>query len=92
SMTEADAGQFTAASETAEQINHLGKTTDYRLTLAYLRLRERKNAEALLLLTQAEQRDPDDQRIQRQLSELYAMNRLSRPALQAAQTLLLPTQ
>ncbi|WP_241606949.1 poly-beta-1,6 N-acetyl-D-glucosamine export porin PgaA [Rosenbergiella epipactidis] len=92
SMTEADAGQFAAASETAEQINHLGKTTDYRLTLAYLRLRERKNAEALLLLTQAKQCDPDDQRIQRQLSELYVINRLSRPALQAAHTLSLPTQ
>ncbi|WP_241649505.1 poly-beta-1,6 N-acetyl-D-glucosamine export porin PgaA [Rosenbergiella collisarenosi] len=92
SMTEADARQFTAAADTAEQIYRLGKPLDYQLVLAYLRLREQKLSEALFILTQAVQRAPADQRVQQQLAELYSINRLPRPALDAAHSLSLSTQ
>ncbi|WP_241602394.1 poly-beta-1,6 N-acetyl-D-glucosamine export porin PgaA [Rosenbergiella nectarea] len=92
SMTEADAGQYTAAADTAEQIHRLGKPLDYRLTLAYLRLREQKPSEALLLLTQAAQQAPSDRRIQQQLNDIFTLNRLSQPALEAAKSLSLPAQ
>ena len=92
SKTEADAGQFSAAADTAEQIHRLDKPIDYLLTLAYLRLREERRSEALLILTQAAQHRPADQSIQQQLSELYTINRLSRPALETAQSLSLPVQ
>jgi len=85
SMTEADAERFTAAASTAEQIKHLGKPVDYWLSLAYLRQREKKPYDALLVLTEAAQQAHNDQRIAPRLAELYSLNRLSLPALRTAQ-------
>ena len=92
SMTEADASEFTAAAEAIVQIYRLGKPLDYQLALAYLLLREQKPSEALFILTQAAQRAPADQRVQQQLTELYSINRLSRPALDAEHSLSLSAQ
>ena len=90
SMTEADAGQFQSATQTAERLRRHGSPVQYPLALAYISNREQKPYDALLYVTQAQQLAPDDQRIKKTLTTLYSANRISLPALQNAEQLKLP--
>lgn len=90
SMTEADAGQYRSAAETASLLRHQPSQIPYPLALAYLRTREQKPYDALFYTTQAEQLAPEDPEIKKNLTGLYSATRLALPALQNAEQLALP--